>query len=252
MERELATRMRRVVVYSILASPGLLAAFVYLGVTKPIWSASHYAVIGSLSTGMTALLLWWLFRLQYSPVRIDEELTMRAAELAARLGVSPKEVWITEAFFAPRPLGLLQSRRRFLVTPRLLEMLTPKEMDFVLTQQLAQRPAISMRAFVPLAASMIIYVLLLMAIVFEAFWRYLLVIPMAWAGVWYVMLYIELWKSGFTRNHMADLRAIEITKNRDAAISFLTKFARAKRGDRLSGTTASHMAKRLEMLRASS
>jgi len=208
-----------------------LGFFAFLFIARPFELWNIYFRFEYLGGVLAVILSRQLERLwerdPYKPFSKHEELTLRAKELAMKMGVDLNEVRVVTSDRAKTIVSgsALVAKKIVYITQQATEVLAPCQMDFLLGHELAHFKNDQYKQKTMIKIGLYSILVLAFSIAFTIMFTYITSLVVLWlVGLLFAAsLFPFVYLDGFHRRleHEADIQAILLTGNVDTAISAL-------------------------------
>jgi Zn-dependent protease with chaperone function len=207
-----------------------LGFLAYLFVMSPLQVGGYFgseSSFGAFAPLFTFFLFRWMQRQYYNPSSHDETLTVRAKELALRMGVDIDEVRVVTSDIAKNNAGgfFRYAKKIVYVTQKAKEILSPGQMDYILGHELAHSKDIKLRRKVLSIPEFCLLVIIMLTVLFVFMFSYATSMLVLWliGFVFAALLFHGIYSTDLSRRleYEADMQAVIAVGDPDMAISAL-------------------------------
>jgi|GEM_PF-2792433 len=207
-----------------------LGFLAYLLIARPLQIGGYFGSESS-SNIFTPFFIFfffrWMQRQYYHPSSHDETLTVRAKELASKMGVDIDEVRVVTSDLGNKNAGgcFRYGKKNVYITKKATEVLSPDQMNYLLGHELAHSKDVKLRGKVMSKPELYIMVMTILTSVFVFMFSYATSIVVLWliGFVLAALTFHGIYTTDLTRRleYEADMQAVIAVGDADMAISAL-------------------------------
>ena len=207
-----------------------LGFLAYLFIVRPLQVGGYFgseSSSGAFAPLFAFFLFRWMQRQYYHPSSHDKNLTVRAKELALKMGVDIDEVRIITSDVAKNNVGgyFRYSKKIVYVTKKAIDILSSGQMDYILGHELAHSRDIQLRRKVLSIPEFCFQVIIMITALFVVMFSYATSILVLWliGFVFAALAFQSIYTTSLARRleYEADMQAVIAVGDVDLAISAL-------------------------------